>query len=98
MGTTIDFGSPNLAEITGDSDLQFHIYFYQTPEGAWLVDNAHRYGFTLSYPREAFELTGFYYEPWHYRYIGIDLAQALHTAGISFAEYKLNQDGPPCIP
>ncbi len=89
LGTTLDFGSPEL-------DNEFHTYFYQTAEGAWLVENAHLYGFTLSYPREATEITQFYYEPWHYRYVGIELATQLHAAGLSLTEWQLANLPVPC--
>lgn len=98
LGTTIDFGSPELASIIGDPNMEFHTYFYKTSEGQWLIANAHRYGFTLSYPLDAYEITGFYYEPWHYRYIGIEMATLIHDLGISFTEYQLLNQPPPCIP
>lgn len=98
LGTTVDFGSPELPAITGIEDIQFHTYFYQTSEGLWLLENAHRYGFTLSYPREAFEITGFYYEPWHYRYVGVDMATQLKELGISLTEHLLITQPAPCIP
>jgi D-alanyl-D-alanine carboxypeptidase len=96
LGTTIDFGSPELAAIVGDEDVEFHTYFYKTREGEWLETHAHEYGFTLSYPLEAFEITGFYYEPWHYRYIGVELASELKTMGISLTQYLLDIYPPPC--
>jgi D-alanyl-D-alanine carboxypeptidase len=43
--------------------------------------NAHKYGFTISYPRNKTNLTGYAYEPWHLRYIGRDLAKAVHKLG-----------------
>jgi D-alanyl-D-alanine carboxypeptidase len=98
LGTTIDFSSPELADIVGEPEIQFHTYFYQTSEGSWLANNAHLYGFTLSYPRAAFALTGFYYEPWHFRYIGIELATMLYEADISLTEYLLSQYPAPCLP
>jgi D-alanyl-D-alanine carboxypeptidase len=98
LGTTLDFGSPELAEIVGDPDIEFHTYFYQTSEGQWLLEHAHEYGFTLSYSREAFETTGFYYEPWHYRYIGVALATQLKEQGLSLTEYQLTNFPLPCIP
>ncbi len=98
LGTTVDFGSPELAEIVDDPDIEFHTYFYQTSEGAWLLENAHKYGFTLSYSREAFELTGFYYEPWHYRFIGVKLATQLFEQGVSLTKYQLATQPIPCIP
>lgn len=98
LGTTIDFGSPELPEIVGQEDIQFHTYFYQTSEGMWLAENAHRFGFTLSYPREAFDLTGFYYEPWHYRYVGVELASKLKRTSSFLAEYLFENRPAPCVP
>lgn len=98
LGTTVDFGSPELAEIVGVEDIEFHTYFYQTSEGKWLEEHAHEYGFTMSFSREAFELTGLYYEPWHYRYVGPELAKSLKEQGLTLAEYLLDSDSPPCIP
>ncbi len=98
LGTVVDFGSPELPEIVGQEDIEFHTYFYKTSEGLWLADNAHRYGFTLSYPFEATEVTGFFYEPWHYRYVGVEMATHLHEEGISLTEHQLATEPPPCIP
>jgi LAS superfamily LD-carboxypeptidase LdcB len=44
--------------------------FEETPEGKWLKENSWKYGFVMSYPRAAKEITGYDYEPWHFRYIG----------------------------
>lgn len=98
LGTTVDFGSPELAGIVGIPDTQFHTYFYQTSEGIWLAENAHRYGFTLSYPRGALEITGFYYEPWHFRYVGEEMATFLYESGLYLTEYQLLNQPEPCIP
>ena len=98
LGTTVDFGSPELPNIVGEPGIQFHTYFYMTSESIWLAENAHEYGFTLSFPREAFELTGFAYEPWHYRYVGIDMARQLKEMGITLTEHLLSTQPPPCIP
>lgn len=98
LGTTVDFGSPELEEIVGQDGIEFHTYFYQTSEGQWLLEHAQEYGFTLSYPREAFELTGFYYEPWHYRYVGVEMATRLKEMGMSLTEYQLINTPAPCIP
>ena len=98
LGTVVDFGSPELAEIVGQDDIEFHTWFYKTSEGIWLLENAHKYGFTLSYPFEAFETTGFFYEPWHFRYVGVEMATQLREAGISLTEHQLATEPPPCIP
>ena len=97
LGTTLDFGSPQLADIVGE-EYEFHTYFYKTDEGAWLLEHAHEYGFTLSYSREAFDVTGFYYEPWHFRYVGVDLATHLQESGMFLAQYLLDTQPLPCIP
>lgn len=98
LGTTVDFGSPTLYEYVEGADptLEFHTYFFKTPEGVWLLAHAHEYGFTLSYPREAQGVTGFFYEPWHYRYVGVDLATLLKENAISLTEYLLVNNPAPC--
>lgn len=98
LGTVVDFGSPELADIVGDPNIEFHTYFYRTSEGLWLDENSHTYGFTLSYPRTATEITGFFYEPWHFRYVGVELATILHMAKLSLTEYQLATVPEPCIP
>jgi LAS superfamily LD-carboxypeptidase LdcB len=98
LGTVIDFGSPELPGIVGEPDIQFHTYFYKTSEGKWLAENAYKYGFTLSYPSEAFETTGFYYEPWHYRYVGQEMAQQLYEQELTLTEFQLAEEAPPCLP
>lgn len=90
LGTTIDFGSPELSN-------EFHTNFYKTAEGAWLLENAHHYGFTLSYPPNSLDVTGFYYEPWHYRYVGRKLATQLHARRQSLTAYLLANTSPPCL-
>jgi D-alanyl-D-alanine carboxypeptidase len=48
--------------------------FGDTPGGIWLANNAHEYGFVLRYPKGFKAITGFQYEPWHFRYVGVELA------------------------
>lgn len=98
LGTVVDFGSPELAAIVGQEDIEFHTYFYKTSEGAWLAENAHRYGFTLSFPADASEVSGFYYEPWHFRYVGPEMATLLYEMGTSLSEFQLIGHPEPCIP
>ena len=52
-----------------------------TPAGAWMAANAWRYGFVLSYPFGASDRTSYDYEPWHFRYVGRDLAAAIAGSG-----------------
>ena len=98
LGTAVDFGSPELAGIVGEEEIEFHTYFYKTSEGKWLRENTHAFGFTLSYPLEAFEITGFYYEPWHFRYVGVATATMLYEQQVSLIEYQLAQTPLPCLP
>jgi D-alanyl-D-alanine carboxypeptidase len=98
LGTVVDFGSPELPGIVGQPGIQFHTYFYKTSEGQWLAENAHKYGFTMSYTLEAFDTTGFYYEPWHFRYVGEEMATMLKVQELTFTEYQLANEPPPCNP
>ncbi len=61
--------------------------FENTLAYAWLKDNAHLYGFILRYPEDKVSVTGYDYEPWHYRFVGRDAAVKIHDAGISLEEY-----------
>lgn len=54
----------------------------------WLAENAHEYGFILRYPEGKEALTGISYEPWHYRYVGIEAAQEIYTQGLCLEEYN----------
>jgi D-alanyl-D-alanine carboxypeptidase len=63
--------------------------FAGTTESDWLLNNAHKYGFLLSYPEDKSEITKYIYEPWHYRYVGVDLASDLHSKNITFTEYQM---------
>lgn len=62
--------------------------FEETPEYQWLTMNAYKYGFILRYPKEYENIHGFIYEPWHWRYVGVDVATAMYNDGIvMFEEY-----------
>ena len=91
LGTTVDFGSPAI-------DHLFHVDFANTAEGVWLTNNAHLYGFTLSYPANTYEITGIKYEPWHFRYVGVNLATQLFNSGQLLTSWQLENLPPPCIP
>ncbi len=81
LGVAMDFRSAGAsAEWVSD--------WATTPAGAWMATNAWRYGFVMSYPKDASPGTTCYrYEPWHYRYVGRDEAAAIHVAGITLREY-----------
>lgn len=61
--------------------------FAYTTEGQWLKANAHKYGFVIRYMEGKEDITGYYYEPWHIRYLGIELATELFNRGITLEEY-----------
>lgn len=56
--------------------------FGDTEHGRWLAANAHRFGFHLRYPPGMTEITGYAYEPWHWRYVGVELATELYESGV----------------
>lgn len=60
--------------------------FINIPDGQWLANNAHKYGFTLRYKEGKEAITGYNFEPWHYRYVGVDLATALFQSGLTLEE------------
>jgi len=61
--------------------------FGETKEGKWLAENAHKYGFIIRYLKGKEEITGYQYEPWHLRYVGVDHAKKIHEQGITLEEY-----------
>jgi len=79
-GLAIDFGS------TTNANCNFDVCYMTAAEGAWLAANASDYGFLLRYTEEKQYLTGYKAEPWHYRYIGHDLANEMKKQGIATLE------------
>ena len=65
--------------------------FDQTPEFAWLSQNAYKYGFILRYPKDKEDITEITYEPWHYRYVGIENAKKIKDSGLCLEEYLSQQ-------
>lgn len=53
----------------------------------YLKENAHKFGFILRYPEDKTQITGYKYESWHYRFVGVDVATKIYKAGITFEEY-----------
>lgn len=53
----------------------------------WLMENCHNYGFILRYPEDKVNITGINYEPWHYRYVGVEAATYIMEHGICLEEY-----------
>ena len=63
--------------------------FENTSEGIWLNNNCYKYGFIIRYPKGKEDITGYMFEPWHVRYVGVDLATKLYNNGnwITIEEY-----------
>ena len=78
-GFAIDFGSST-------SQCNFENCFATTTEGAWLTENAYKYGFILRYPEDKTTITGYKYESWHFRYVGKELSNYLHDNNIGTLE------------
>jgi LAS superfamily LD-carboxypeptidase LdcB len=78
--------------VEGDGSLNgtnFSEEFEATASGQWLREHAHEYGFIMRYPKGKQEITGYAYEPWHFRYIGVEYATAIYETDVyeSFEEY-----------
>lgn len=61
--------------------------FADTAEGKWLAANAHKYGFIIRYAKDKQSETGYSYEPWHIRYLGVNTATAIYNSGLCLEEY-----------
>ena len=61
--------------------------FIGTPEAIWLANNSYKYGFIIRYPQGKQNITGFKYEPWHVRYLGVYNATAVYQSGLTLEEY-----------
>ncbi len=88
LGTAIDFRSRGGPAPWDAGD------WAATAAGSWLFENAHRYGFLLSYPDGEEERTCYDYEPWHYRWVGRERAAEVHAAGVPLRVW-LWRRGPP---
>lgn len=80
-GLSFDIGE------VGREDLWLTAEFGETPAGKWLIDNAHVYGFILRYPEGKEHITGYMYESWHFRYLGVELATKVKQANVTLEEY-----------
>ena len=61
--------------------------FQNTEEYNWLCENAHKYGFILRYPEDKVDVTGVKFEPWHWRYVGVENAETIKNSGLCLEEY-----------
>ncbi len=74
LGLAVDFNSVNQN-------------FEDTKEFAWLQAHAHEYGFIMRYPKDKQDITAVIYEPWHYRYVGIEYAKMIKESGLCLEEF-----------
>jgi D-alanyl-D-alanine carboxypeptidase len=79
LGLTVDVVDINNQNLTEEQE--------KTPTQKWLMANSWRYGFIHRYPNGKSAVTGIIYEPWHYRYVGKDVAQEIFNRGITLEEY-----------
>lgn len=80
LGTVIDFSTNEINDVLGDS-------FANTKASTWLIENAYKYGWVISYPKEYESITGYKYESWHYRYIGKSNALEMKNNGMILETY-----------
>ncbi len=76
-----------------DGKTGVELAFAKTPEYEWLTAHAHEYGFILRYPEGFWDITGYQYEPWHYRYVGVDVAARMLTDGTKTLERFYGVEG-----
>jgi len=75
-------------DVTSESvNLQLTEDFGETEEGKWISKHAHEFGFIIRYPKDKENITGYIYEPWHLRYLGIDLATEVYQSGLTYEEF-----------
>jgi len=73
-------------DLTNDDYVDFNEFEF-TDEYKWLKNNAHKYGFILRYPKDKEYITGYIFEPWHYRYVGSDISTYIYENDITYEEY-----------
>lgn len=79
LGLALDITDKNYQKLNKEQETK--------PAQQWIMENCWKYGFILRYPNEKSEITGIIYEPWHYRYVGKELAAELHSLGLCLEEY-----------
>ena len=81
LGTAVDISGASINYKRASVD------FENTVEDIWLKNNAYKYGFIQSYPKGKESITGYAYEPWHYRYVGIENAKYIQEHNITTLEF-----------
>ena len=61
--------------------------FHKSKSFKWMRDNAYKYGFIMRYPEDKVDITGYSYESWHYRYVGVEAATKMREENLTFDEY-----------
>ena len=79
LGLAVDIIDTRLWDLTSEQANQ--------PAQQWLMENSWQYGFIFRYPKDKIDVTGIIYEPWHYRYVGRELAAEIHYSGLTLEEY-----------
>lgn len=87
-----------LAADIGGGGCEIETCFATTAEGRWVAANGYRYGFVIRYPDGDQSVTGFKYEPWHVRYVGVALATELHRTGTDTLEEFFDLPDAPDYP
>lgn len=80
LGLAVDIADAN-------AGCQIMTCFGNTNAGQWLAANAANYGFIVRYPEGKEDITGYQYEPWHFRYVGITIAKSIVASGLTMDEY-----------
>lgn len=66
---------------------QLHTDFQYTTTYKWLTEHCYEYGFILRYPKGKYDITGYNFEPWHYRYVGVENAKDISSKNLTLEEY-----------
>lgn len=79
-GLAVDVSSPSVGyQLTGE--------YGGTKEGKWLAEHAHEFGFIIRFPKEKEDITGYLYEPWHIRYVGLAAAKEIYEKNLTLEEF-----------
>ncbi|PRY82834.1 M15 family metallopeptidase [Alkalibacterium olivapovliticus] len=77
-------------DVTSESvSYQLTEAFGDTPEGIWVEENSHEFGYIIRYPQGKEDITGYQYEPWHLRYLGQEVATDVFESGLTYEEYLI---------
>lgn len=90
LGLVIDFAAAGTTSFVSET----------SRTGRWLKDNAWKYGWLMSYPKGKADVVCYSFEPWHYRYVGRELAADIHESGLTIREYlwaNYTQVDPACV-